>query len=133
MIARARTSGNNGQAPARPQEPAQLPAASERPTWTLLTNHGHVLLAVATGPDRRVSDIAAEAGITPRATLAILKDLEAAGYLHRHRIGRRNHYTVDTHQHFRHPATATHEVGELLAIFTSDPCAGDPCAEPMDT
>ena len=100
-------------------ESAQPLAVSKRPTWTLLTNHGHVLLAVATDPDRRVSDIAAEAGITPRATLAILKDLEVAGYIHRHRVGRRNHYTVDNHRHFRHPATATHEVGELLAIFTT--------------
>ena len=59
-------------------EPAQLPPASTRPTWTFLTNHGHVLLAVATSPDQRVSDIAAEVGITTRATLTILGDLEEA-------------------------------------------------------
>ncbi|MUN64624.1 MarR family transcriptional regulator [Kocuria sediminis] len=91
---------------------------SERPAWTLLTNHGHVLLAVAQSQDARVAEIAAQVGISTRATLAILKDLESAGYLTRRRVGRRSHYTVDIHQHFRHPATATHEVGELLAIFT---------------
>jgi predicted transcriptional regulator len=64
-----------------------------------------------------VAEIAAQVGITARATLTILKDLEDAGYLTRHRVGRRSHYTVDAHQHFRHPATAAHEVGELLAIF----------------
>lgn len=100
-------------------EPAQLPAASERPTWTFLTNHGHVLLAVATGLDRRVNDIAEEAGITTRATLTILNDLENAGYLTRTRIGRRTHYTLDPRRHFRHQLTADHEVGELLAIFTT--------------
>lgn len=88
-------------------------------TWTFLSNHGHVLLAVATDPDRRVSDIAAEVGITTRATVTILNDLEDAGYLRRTRIGRRTHYTVDPRRHFRHQLTADHEVGELLAIFTS--------------
>ncbi|TDL38200.1 ArsR family transcriptional regulator [Kocuria rosea] len=83
----------------------------------MLTNHGHVLLAVAQFQDARVAEIAAQVGITTRATLTILKDLEDAGYLTRHRVGRRSHYTVDIHQRFRHPATASHEVGELLAIF----------------
>lgn len=91
-----------------------------RPTWTLLTNHGHVLLAVWKADDARVSDIAARVGITTRATLTILKDLEEAGYLQRRRVGRRTQYTIDAHQRFRHPATAAHEVGELLAIFTPD-------------
>jgi hypothetical protein len=104
--------------PPGPLAPEQR--GSERPAWTLLTNHGHVLLAVAESQDARVADIAARVGITPRATLAILKDLEDAAYLTRRRVGRRSHYTVDAHQHFRHPATAAHEVGELLAIF-ADP------------
>lgn len=109
-----------------PADPApQRPGPRRRPPWTLLTNHGHVLLAVAGTPDARVSEIAARVGITVRATLAILKDLEGAGYLTRHRVGRRSHYTVDRHQHFRHPATADHEVDELLAIFAPDP-AGAP-------
>lgn len=87
---------------------------SRPPTWTLLSNHGHVLVAVAGSADAKVSEIAAEVGISVRATLAILKDLEDAGYLTRERVGRRNHYTVETHQHFRHPAEADHEIGELL-------------------
>lgn len=99
-------------------ESADLPATSDRPTWTFLTNHGHVLLAVATGPDRRVSDIAEEVGITTRATLTILNDLEHAGYLRRTRVGRRTHYTLDPRRRFRHHLTADHEIGELLAIFT---------------
>lgn len=86
--------------------------------WTFLTNHAHVLLAVAGTPDARVQDIAATVGITPRAALLILQDLEDAGYLHRNRIGRRNHYTVHRGRPFRHPATAHHAVDKLLAIFT---------------
>ncbi|MFP3712632.1 winged helix-turn-helix domain-containing protein [Puerhibacterium sp. TATVAM-FAB25] len=103
------------------------PAAAEaRPpsragtSWTFLTHHGHVLLAVARSPDARVADVAARVGISPRATLTILKDLETAGYVRRRRVGRRSHYTVDPHRHFRHPADADHEIGELLAIFAAD-------------
>jgi DNA-binding MarR family transcriptional regulator len=95
----------------------------ERPSWTLLTNHGHVLLAVARGGDVRISDIAARVGITERATLMILKDLEDGGCITRRKTGRRTQYTVDEHQHFRHPTLSTHEVGELLAVLgrASDP------------
>lgn len=88
-----------------------------RPGWTFLTNHGHVLLSVVRSPDARVQDIAATVGITTRAALGILQDLEEAGYIHRTRIGRRNHYTFHRDQPFRHPATADHNVDELLAIF----------------
>ncbi|WP_370121736.1 helix-turn-helix transcriptional regulator [Arthrobacter sp. MW3 TE3886] len=92
-----------------------------RPTWTFLTNHGHVLLAVATDPDARVKDIAKKVGITPRSTLQILKDLEASGYLHRSRDGRRTRYAIEPHQHFRHPATATREIDGLIGLFADPP------------
>ncbi len=89
-------------------------------SWTFLTNHGHVLLAVAADPDARVADIAARVGVTQRAALSILRDLEEGGYLTRSRRGRRTHYDVRPHQHFRHPSTAAHEVDELIAIFTPE-------------
>lgn len=88
------------------------------PEWTFLTNHAHLLLAVAQTPHARVRDLAATVGISERATLTILADLEDAGYLHRNRTGRRNTYTVHSGQPLRHPATANHRVDELLAIFT---------------
>ncbi len=88
-----------------------------RPSWTFLTNHGHVLLAVAADPDTRVEEIAARVGITSRAVLAILRDLEEAGYVTRSRRGRRTHYEVRPHRPFRHPSTAHHEVDDLLTIF----------------
>ena len=111
--------------PTRPGD--RPPGRADRPGWTLLTNHGHVLLAVARSADVLVSDLAAQVGITTRATLTILKDLETAGYVRRRRVGRRTHYTVDAHQHFRHPTTASHEVGELLAIFA--PSADEPVTD----
>lgn len=88
--------------------------------WTFLTNHAHVLLAVTANADALVNDIAELVQITPRATLLILKDLEDAGYLSRERVGRRTHYTLVRHQHFRHPTLAEQEIDQLLAILTPD-------------
>lgn len=88
--------------------------------WTFLTNHAHVLLAVARDPDARLRDVAATVGVTERAAQAIVADLEAAGYLTRERVGRRNRYTVNPAGRFRHPAEADHQVGELLALFARD-------------
>ncbi|SHN88375.1 MarR family protein [Geodermatophilus obscurus] len=91
-----------------------------RPPWTFLTNHGHVLLAVAADPDVRVGEVAERVGITQRSTLSILRDLEDAGYLVRSRHGRRTHYELQPHRPFRHPSTAHREVDELIAVFASD-------------
>ena len=87
-------------------------------SWTFLTNHGHVLLAVAMNPDIRVKELARTVGITTRHTLLILRDLEEAGYVHRQRVGRATHYTVHSSRPFRHPTAAAHQVQELIAIFT---------------
>ncbi|KAB1948413.1 winged helix-turn-helix transcriptional regulator [Micromonospora sp. ALFpr18c] len=89
--------------------------------WTFLTNHGHVLLAIARDPTARLRDVAAEVGVTERAAQAIVADLEAEGYLRRTRVGRRNEYTLNPSGRFRHPAEADRQVGDLLALFTEAP------------
>jgi DNA-binding MarR family transcriptional regulator len=94
--------------------PAPAQAAKE---WTFLTNHAHVLLAIAREPKARLRDVATSVGITERAAQAIVADLEAAGYLRRERVGRRNEYTVNPGGRFRHPAEADHSIGELLSLF----------------
>ncbi|MFG1914504.1 helix-turn-helix transcriptional regulator [Micromonospora sp. NPDC048898] len=91
--------------------------------WTFLTNHGHVLLAIARDPTARLRDVAAEVGVTERAAQAIVADLEAGGYLHRTRVGRRNEYTLNPSGRFRHPAEADRQVGDLLALFAETPTA----------
>lgn len=88
------------------------------PSWTFLTNHGHVLLAVAADPEARVTDLASKVGITPRSVLQILKDLEDGGYLHRRREGRRTRYVIEPHRHFRHPADAHREIDGLIGLFS---------------
>jgi hypothetical protein len=85
--------------------------------WTFLTNHAHVLLTIARDPTVRLRDVALAVGVTERAAQAIVADLEAAGYLRRARVGRRNQYTIDPTRRLRHPAEADRSVGKLLAVF----------------
>lgn len=105
----------------KPSDP-QLPGQAERvegnaARWTFLTNHARVLLKLARDPDARLRDVAVAAHITERAAQAIVSDLEEAGYLTRHRVGRRNRYTIHPGGGFRHPAEAGRPIGDLLAIF----------------
>ena len=98
--------------------------------WTFLTNHAHVLLAIARDPTARLRDVAEVVGVTERAAHAIVADLETAGYLRRTRVGRRNHYTVNPAGHFRHPAEADRRIGDFLALFDVDTEAGPAVTSP---
>lgn len=90
-------------------------------TWTFLTNHGHVLLSLARDPQLRLRDLADQVGITERSAQKIVTELEAAGYVTKTKIGRRNVYQLDPGAHFRHPLEADHLIGELLSIFGGHP------------
>ncbi len=85
--------------------------------WGFLTNHAHVMLCVARDPDTRLRDIAECVGITERATHRIVCDLVEAGYLDKHRLGRRSYYDVNLDLPLRHSLEADHELGEFLAPF----------------
>lgn len=87
----------------------------QRPRWTFLTNHAHVLIAIKRNGDLRQRDISHLVGITPGAVQRILDDLEADGYIRRERIGRRNHYEVVSGTALRHPLEESHTVDDLLA------------------
>lgn len=87
-----------------------------KPSWTFLTNHGHVLVCIASDPGIRGRDIATRVGITERATQAIIADLIAEGYVTRTRVGRRNHYEVNSDRPLRHPVEQPHSIGELLRL-----------------
>jgi hypothetical protein len=68
-------------------------------------------------PELRIRDIANLVGITERATVQILNQLEASGYLTKTRVGRRNHYTVHGELPLRHPLNNGRQVGELLRVI----------------
>ena len=90
--------------------------------WTFLTNHGHVLVCLATAPDARLRDVAGKVGITERAVQQIIRDLEESGYVLKERIGRRNSYTVVREGRFRHPLESGTSVGEFIdLVLAADP------------
>lgn len=90
----------------------------DKSPWTFLTNHGHVLLCICSDPGIRGRDIAAQVGITERATQTIIADLVDSGYIRRTRVGRRNHYIINPEQPFRHPLEQAHRIGELLQLLS---------------
>lgn len=98
---------------------------SRSDSWTLLTSHGHVLVEIVRNPHARIRDIGAAAGITERATAAIIADLESSGYVTRTKVGRRNHYTVNLDLGFRHAAQRDLRVGPFLALLTEKPMSPD--------
>lgn len=86
------------------------------PKWTFLSNHSHVLICLARNPDVRLRDIAHSVGITERATNRIVTELEAAGYITREKIGRRNRYSIAADKNLRHPLEAHHSIRRILAL-----------------
>lgn len=86
-------------------------------SWTFLTNHSHVLICLARDPGLRLRDLSAQVGITERAVQSIIRDLEAAGYLERARVGRRNRYELHPDRPMRHPVEQGHLVAELLEVL----------------
>ena len=84
------------------------------PSWTFLTNHAHVLIAISRDGELRQRDIAHVVGITTGAVQRIIDDLEDAGYVRRERVGRRNRYVVTADLPLRHPLERPHRVQELL-------------------
>ena len=87
------------------------------PSWTFLTNHAHVMVALSRDPDLRQRDLSYVVGITPGAVQRILDDLEREGYLRREKVGRRNHYEIIDRTPLRHPLEGQHTVGELLDML----------------
>jgi uncharacterized membrane protein len=89
--------------------------ARER-SWSLLSNHGLILVAIARDPEARVRDIAESVGITERAAHRIVADLCVEGFISRTRVGRRTRYEIHAERHFRHPALRSEVIGPLLEI-----------------
>ena len=93
----------------------------EAPGWTFLSNHGHVLVCLARDPSVRVREVATQVGISERAVLRILGELEAAGYVRRDREGRRTRYAIQADLPLRHPVEAHRSVGDLVAAVDVPP------------
>jgi hypothetical protein len=91
----------------------------QRPSWTFLTNHSHVLVAISRDPELRQRDIADLVGITQGAVTRILHELETSGCVTSERIGRRNRYRVNPEAPLRHPLESAVTIGDLLDLTNS--------------
>jgi MarR family len=86
-------------------------------SWTFLTSHAQVLLAVTRNPDLRVSEIAKTTGITERYAYRVLNDLQKAGYVDRGRHGRCNVYRTDTDLAVDDPVVEEQTLRALLRLI----------------
>lgn len=98
--------------PRRP--PAPVTAEIDARSWTFLSNHGHVLVAISQNPDIRVAEIAHLVGIGERAAVRIVQDLVDGGYLTKTKMGRRNSYSIDYSRSLRHPLESEHAISEIF-------------------
>ena len=75
-------------------------------------------MAVWRQPDIRVREIAQKVGITERAAMRIIHELNDAGYLHIEKSGRENRYSVVGDLPLRHPLEKDHTVQDLLEALS---------------
>lgn len=97
----------------------------ETRSWTFLTNHAHVLLAISRNPELRQREIGDLVGITEGAVQRILHELERDGYLARERVGRRNRYAVIDGRPLRHPLDDEHTIAEILDLLNRSEATTD--------
>ena len=88
--------------------------------WSFLTNHARVLLCIAHDPGVRLRDLAARTGVTERTAYGIVTDLTEAGYVVKHKDGRRNRYQIQEHLPLPEPTSRERTVGEILALLAGD-------------
>ena len=89
-------------------------------SWSFLTNHARVLLRIAQDPGARLRDIAASLGITERSAYSIVTDLTDAGYVVKHKDGRRNRYQVQAHLPLPDPVGREPAIGDVLAVLIGE-------------
>ena len=85
--------------------------------WTFITSHGVVLSLIGQNNQITAREIAAQAGLTERSVLRIIKDLETEGYIVKERAGRVNRYNIRRELPLRRQLTRDTAVGDLLSIL----------------
>lgn len=85
--------------------------------WTLLSNHGRVLIHIAGNPEARIREIANLIGITEKSAIKIICNLKNEDYLTVVRIGRRNKYKVNHKLRFRHSMESHKSIDGFIKIF----------------
>ena len=93
---------------------------SDSNEWTFFTNHAHVMICLARNPEQPLREVALSVGITERAVLRIVAELEESGYLRRQRNGRQNMYEIYPERPLRHPLESHCAIGNLLNVIISE-------------
>lgn len=88
-------------------------------SWSFLTTHARVLLAIADRPDARLRDLAATLGVTERTAFGVVADLTEAGYVVKEREGRRNRYHIQEHLPLPEDVGRKRTVGEVLDLLVA--------------
>lgn len=121
---RACFSSNEGIDVINPASSSYEDAVSDSQDWNFFSNFGHVLVALARDPEARIRDLADAVGITERAVQRLLHEMEAAGFIEKHREGRRNRYVIGQDRHLRHQLERHCTLGELLDLLVPESGAG---------
>jgi DNA-binding transcriptional ArsR family regulator len=87
--------------------------------WSLLTNHGCLLLVIENEPGLRVREMAERLKLSERGVALILRDLREAGYVTSRREGRRTYYSVVPEKPLRTDYLRHQSVGQLLGLLTA--------------
>jgi predicted ArsR family transcriptional regulator len=85
--------------------------------WTFITAHGAVLALIARHGRITAKEIADTLGMTERPVRRIIAELEATGYLRRHRVGRVNEYRVNEGLSLRRPSMRDTAVRDLIRVL----------------
>jgi Mn-dependent DtxR family transcriptional regulator len=85
--------------------------------WGFLTNQARVLVCIAHDPGVRLREIADALGVTLRSASNLVDDLAAAGYVTKHKEGRRNRYEIAGHLPLRESVTRERTIGEVLDVL----------------
>lgn len=86
-------------------------------SWSFLTTHGRALLCIARNPEVRLRDIADNLAITERRAYGIVTDLTEAGYVVKHKDGRRNRYQIQDHLPLPEATGRERAIGDVLDLL----------------
>jgi len=84
--------------------------------WNFLSNHGLVILHIVQNPQATLREIALSTGLTERAVYQIVRELEQGRFIGKHKMGRRNAYTLSQQAILNHPVYAKVTIADVGKI-----------------
>lgn len=90
----------------------------ENNRWTFITNHAAVLTILDRTDQQTAREIGAALQITNRTVYRIIRDLEQAGYISKHKSGRENRYVLNKSLPLRRENQRNIQVRNLLEAIS---------------